>query len=106
MLGSQWPKSLRDLGDNFVRAGCWERENLGLLAVFRFSLFCKNLSKNVSVTLLCQVLLGKIKSKNKIYNIKKKLKIYTSKESKPKRDGHERDTPTRAGCLPGENIRI
>ena len=49
--------------------------------------------------MLCQVLLGKIKSKTK--NIKKqKLKIYKLKELKPKKDGHERDTQTHAGCLP------
>ena len=44
-----------------------------LLAVFRFSLIWKNFSKDVSITSFCQALLGKIKSKNKIYNIKKKI---------------------------------
>ena len=34
------------------------------------------------------------------------MKIYEHKELKPKRDGHERDTQTHAGCLPYENIRI
>ena len=43
--------------------------------------------------------------KNKIEK-KYKLKMYKDKELKPKRDGHERNTQTHAGCLPEESIRI
>ena len=47
--------------------------------------------------ILCQALLGKIKSKNKIYL--KKMKVYEHKELKPKRDGHEHSDPCRVPTL-------
>lgn len=34
------------------------------------------------------------------------MKIFKHKESKPKRDGRERDTQTHAGCLPKGNISV
>ena len=34
------------------------------------------------------------------------MKIFKHKESKPKRDEHERDTQTHAGCLPKGNISV
>ena len=37
--------------------------------------------------------------KNKIEK-KYKLKMYKDKELKPKRDGHEQNIQTHAGCLP------